>query len=42
MHRCDEKCWLENLKGRDHFGDLGLDCRIILNYLHGAESFSRC
>jgi hypothetical protein len=22
--------WLENLKGRDHLGDLGLDGRIIL------------
>jgi hypothetical protein len=30
MHRCDEKCWLENLKGREHVEDLGLDCRIIL------------
>jgi hypothetical protein len=27
--------WLENLKGRGHFEDLGLDWRIILEYRVG-------
>jgi hypothetical protein len=35
MDRRDEKCihtifWLENLEGRDHFEDLSIDGRIIL------------
>jgi hypothetical protein len=25
--------WLENLEGRDHLGNLGLDGRIILNWI---------
>jgi hypothetical protein len=32
-HRCDEKPiqnWLENLKGKDHFGVVNIDRRIIL------------
>jgi hypothetical protein len=29
--RSTYKVWLESLKGRDHFEDLGIDGRIILN-----------
>jgi hypothetical protein len=25
--------WFENMKGRDHFGDLGVDGRIILKWV---------
>jgi hypothetical protein len=25
------KIWLENLKGKNHMGDIGIDGRIILN-----------
>jgi hypothetical protein len=25
--------WLENIKGRDHLGDLGVSDRIILKYI---------
>jgi hypothetical protein len=36
-HRKDEKCltifWLENLNGRDHFEDLGVDVRILLEWI---------
>jgi hypothetical protein len=27
--------WLEDLKGKDHFGDLGVDGRIILEWILG-------
>jgi len=29
--------WVENLKGRDHLEDLGVDGRIILEWLLGRE-----
>jgi hypothetical protein len=29
------KIWLENLKGRDHLEDLGVDGRIILEWILG-------
>jgi hypothetical protein len=37
-HEKDEKCihtevWLENLKGGDHLKDLGMDGRIILEWI---------
>jgi hypothetical protein len=33
-----KKNWLENLKGRDHSKDLGVDVRIILEWILGKES----
>jgi hypothetical protein len=36
MHGNDEKSvhefWLENLKGRNRLGNLGVECRIILKW----------
>jgi len=29
----DTKFWSENLKGTDHFEDLGVDARIILQWI---------
>jgi hypothetical protein len=31
------KFWLENLKERDHFEDLGIDGKIILEWILGKE-----
>jgi len=39
------KCWSENLKGRDHFEDLGVDGRIILELMlhnEGEKVWTRC
>jgi hypothetical protein len=33
--------WLENLKGRDHLGDLGINERIILEWILG-KRVERC
>jgi hypothetical protein len=36
MHRKDKKCInseSENMRGRDHFGDIGTDKRIILKWI---------
>jgi hypothetical protein len=38
MHGRDEKCiqfFFENLKERDHLGDLGVDGKIILEWILG-------
>jgi hypothetical protein len=35
MHGRDEIFWLENLKGRDHSEDLGIDGKIILQWILG-------
>jgi hypothetical protein len=32
---CKKKSWSENLKGRDHLEDLGIDVRIIGEYIIG-------
>lgn len=29
----DKKVWSENLEGRDHFVDIGVNGRIILNWI---------
>jgi hypothetical protein len=29
--------WSENLEGRDHLGDLGVDGRIILEWISGKQ-----
>jgi len=34
MRKCT-KFWLENLKGRDHVEDLGIDGRLILDWILG-------
>jgi len=31
------KFWLENLKGRNHPEELGIDGKIILDYILGSE-----
>jgi hypothetical protein len=31
------KLWLENLKGKDHSNDLGVDGKIILQWILGKE-----
>lgn len=37
--RCEmlTKCWLEKLKKSDHFQDLDIDVRIILEYILGKQ-----
>jgi hypothetical protein len=33
MNGRDERLWLQNLKGKDHLKDLGIDGRIILDLI---------
>jgi hypothetical protein len=40
MHGRDEKCtvlWMENLTGRNHLEDLGVDGKTILEWILGKE-----